>query len=52
MLWREQARFVVLGVTCAFLITGLTLTITKLVQSVIDHAIVANRPDRVPRLVG
>ena len=49
VLWREQTRFVVLGVTCAFLITGLTLLITKLIQSVIDDAIVADDRTRCPR---
>ena len=51
VLWREQSWFVVLGVSCAFAITGLTLAITKLIQSVVDDAIVADRPDRVPGLV-
>ena len=51
VLWREQTRFVVLGVSCAFVITGLTLAITKLIQSVVDDAIVADRPDKVPGLV-
>jgi ABC-type multidrug transport system fused ATPase/permease subunit len=52
VLWREQTRFVLLGVSCAFAITGLTLAITKLIQSVVDDAIVADRPDKVPGLIG
>ncbi len=51
VLWREQTRFVVLGVSCAFLITGLTLYITKLIQQVVDDAIVADQPDKVPGLI-
>ena len=52
MLWREQGRFVALSVTCAFLVTVLTLAITSLIQRVVDDAIVADDMGALPRLVG
>jgi len=52
VLWREQGRFVALSVTCAFLVTVLTLAITSLIQRVVDDAIVADDMGALPRLVG
>ena len=52
MLWREQGRFVALAVTCAFVVTILTLAITTLIQKVVDDAIVADDMGALPRLVG
>ena len=39
-LWREQGRWVALGLTCAFAYTALSLAIPILIQRAIDHAIV------------
>jgi ABC-type multidrug transport system fused ATPase/permease subunit len=38
-LWREQGRLVVLGLVCAFVMTGLSLAIPLVIQQAIDHAI-------------
>jgi ABC-type multidrug transport system fused ATPase/permease subunit len=38
-LWREQWRLVVLGLVCAFIMTGLSLAIPIVIQRAIDHAI-------------
>jgi len=38
-LWREQKRLVAIGLACALAFAGLSLTIPKLVQLVIDKAI-------------
>jgi ABC-type multidrug transport system fused ATPase/permease subunit len=38
-LWREQGRLVVLGLVCAFVMTGLSLAIPLVIQRAIDNAI-------------
>src|SRR5947207_15818965 len=39
-LWREQGRWVALGLACALAYTALSLAIPTLIQRAIDHAIV------------
>jgi ABC-type multidrug transport system fused ATPase/permease subunit len=50
-LWRPEWKNATAGILCAFATTALSLTITKLVQLVIDRAIVPDRPDELPPLV-
>ncbi len=51
-LWREQWRLVLVGLSCAFVFTGLSLGIPVLVQRTIDDAIDGQRPGLlVPYLV-
>jgi ATP-binding cassette, subfamily B, bacterial len=45
-LWREQARLVILGLVCAFVMTGLSLAIPIAIQRAIDHAIAPKSGDR------
>jgi ATP-binding cassette, subfamily B, bacterial len=45
-LWREQARLVILGLVCAFVMTGLSLAIPITIQRAIDHAIAPKSGDR------
>jgi ABC-type multidrug transport system fused ATPase/permease subunit len=52
VLWREQKRYVVGGVAAAFVTAGLSIWIAKLIQQVIDDAIVPNRPEKVAPIVG
>jgi len=51
-LWVEQKRLVALGLACALVFTGLSLTIPKLVQLVIDEAIDGSRHDLLVPLLG
>ncbi|HET9506785.1 MAG TPA: ABC transporter ATP-binding protein [Gaiellaceae bacterium] len=46
-LWWEQRRLAALGLVCAFVFTGLSLTIPVLVQRVIDEAIEGPYDDRL-----
>ena len=46
-LWWEQRRLAALGLVCAFVFTGLSLTIPVLVQRVIDEAIEGPHDDRL-----
>ena len=46
-LWRAQWRLVALGLACAFVFTGLSLTIPILVQRAIDDAIDGDHPGRL-----
>lgn len=46
-LWWEQRRLAALGLVCAFVFTGLSLTIPVLVQRVIDEAIEGPHADRL-----
>jgi ABC-type multidrug transport system fused ATPase/permease subunit len=48
----EQKRLVALGLACALVFTGLSLTIPKLVQLVIDEAIDGSRHDLLVPLLG
>jgi ABC-type multidrug transport system fused ATPase/permease subunit len=50
-LWRPEWRNGAVGIAAALATTALSLTITKLVQLVIDRAVVPDRPDRLPPLV-
>jgi len=45
-LWREQGRLVILGLACAFVMTGLSLAIPIVIQRAIDHAIAPQSGDR------
>jgi ABC-type multidrug transport system fused ATPase/permease subunit len=45
-LWREQGRLVILGLVCAFVMTGLSLAIPIVIQRAIDHAIAPKCGDR------
>jgi ABC-type multidrug transport system fused ATPase/permease subunit len=45
-LWREQGRLVILGLVCAFVMTGLSLAIPIVIQRAIDHAIAPKSGDR------
>jgi ABC-type multidrug transport system fused ATPase/permease subunit len=45
-LWREQGRLVILGLVCAFVMTGLSLAIPIVIQRAIDHAIAPTSGDR------
>jgi ABC-type multidrug transport system fused ATPase/permease subunit len=45
-LWREQGRLVILGLVCAFVMTGLSLAIPIVIQRAIDHAIAPKTGDR------
>jgi len=47
-LWREQARLVILGLVCAFIMTGLSLAIPIVIQRAIDHAIAPTSGHRDP----
>jgi ABC-type multidrug transport system fused ATPase/permease subunit len=46
-LWWGERRLVILGLACALAYTGLTLSVSVLIQRAIDHAIV---PDQVGKL--
>ncbi|MGH3103246.1 MAG: hypothetical protein ACRDN6_04015, partial [Gaiellaceae bacterium] len=39
-LWRPQWRLIAVGLSCALVFTGLSLTIPKLIQYVIDNVVV------------
>ncbi len=51
VLWKEQRRFVVLAIGCAFAVTALTIGISRLIQAVVDNAIVPGDPGEAPALV-
>jgi ABC-type multidrug transport system fused ATPase/permease subunit len=46
-LWREQGRWVALGLACALAYTALSLAIPALIQRAIDHAIVPGHTSRL-----
>ena len=46
-LWREQGRWVGLGLACALAYTSLSLAIPALIQRAIDHAIVPGHTSRL-----
>jgi ABC-type multidrug transport system fused ATPase/permease subunit len=46
-LWREQGRWVALGLVCALAYTGLSLAIPALIQRAIDRAIVPGHTSRL-----
>src|SRR5260221_5831891 len=46
-LWREQGRWVALGLACALAYTALSLAIPTLIQRAIDHAIVPGHTSRL-----
>jgi ABC-type multidrug transport system fused ATPase/permease subunit len=51
-LWREQWRLGALGLTCAFIFTGLSLGMPVVMQRAIDHAVVPGKPGKLwPYLV-
>ncbi|MEP6978757.1 MAG: ABC transporter ATP-binding protein [Thermoleophilia bacterium] len=43
-LWREQWRLGALGLSCAFIFTGLSLGMPIVMQRAIDHAVVPGKP--------
>jgi len=46
-LWREQWRLGALGLSCAFVFTGLSLAMPVVMQRAIDHAVVPGRPGKL-----
>jgi ABC-type multidrug transport system fused ATPase/permease subunit len=46
-LWREQGRWVALGLACAFAYTALSLAIPALIQRAIDNAIVPGKTSQL-----
>jgi ABC-type multidrug transport system fused ATPase/permease subunit len=51
-LWRGEWRLAVFGFACALVFTGLTLTIPKLIQLVIDNAVVPQDDSKLPLYLG
>ena len=46
-LWREQWRLGALGLSCAFVFTGLSLAMPIVMQRAIDHAVVPGKPGKL-----
>jgi ABC-type multidrug transport system fused ATPase/permease subunit len=46
-LWREQWRLGALGLSCAFVFTGLSLGMPVVMQRAIDHAVVPGKPGKL-----
>jgi ABC-type multidrug transport system fused ATPase/permease subunit len=46
-LWREQWRLGALGLSCAFIFTGLSLAMPVVMQRGIDHAVVPGKPGKL-----
>ena len=46
-LWREQWRLGALGLSCAFVFTGLSLGMPIVMQRAIDHAVVPGKPGKL-----
>jgi ABC-type multidrug transport system fused ATPase/permease subunit len=46
-LWREQWRLGALGLSCAFIFTGLSLGMPVVMQRAIDHAVVPGKPGKL-----
>ena len=51
-LWRGEWRLAMFGFACAVVFTGLSLSIPKLVQRVIDDAVIPREDDRLLPLLG
>ncbi len=46
-LWREEWHLGALGLTCAFIFTGLSLAMPVVMQRAIDHAVVPGKPGKL-----
>jgi len=52
-LWREEWHLGALGLSCAFVFTGLSLAMPIVMQRAIDHAVVPGKPGKLwPYLIG
>lgn len=51
-LWRAEWRLLAIGLSCALLFTGLSLTIPKLIQYTIDDAVLPREPARLLPYLG
>jgi ABC-type multidrug transport system fused ATPase/permease subunit len=46
-LWREEWRLGAIGLSCAFVFTGLSIAIPVVMQRAIDHAVVPGKPGKL-----